>query len=134
MNLTEGLHESLASRLNTLFDVMHGPDTPPLSSAAAACAIAQKTGVAIAPDYLQQLRDGRQTTAPPEYLKAIAEFFGTPASYLIDPEPDPAIAAQLDVLKALRDNAVRDLRLCGSTTLSPQQLNALAATIRGIRS
>ena len=50
----------LAARLNKLFEVMRKPNTPPLSNAAAAAAITEKTGVSISPAYLWQLRNGSQ--------------------------------------------------------------------------
>lgn len=122
----------LASRLNKLFDVMHKADTPALSDTAAAAAVAEKTGVAITADYLRRLRDGSETTATEADLVAIAEFFGVPAAYLTDRAVDPMIDAQLNLLRALRDHRVRDVRLCGGE-LSPETLNSLAATIASLR-
>lgn len=134
MGNTEGAGDGLASRLNKLFDVIRGQDMPPLSNAAAAAAITEKTGVSIKADALQQLRDGSETCPPIAYLKAIAEFFGVPASYLTDHDLDPTIDAQLNLLQALRDNRVRNLTLCPSTKLSPQVLNTLTATIASLSS
>ncbi|OBG76723.1 XRE family transcriptional regulator [Mycobacterium sp. E2462] len=122
----------LAARLNKLFEVMHSPSTPPLSNAAAAAAITEKTGVPISPAYLWQLRNGIKTNPTVTHLRAIAQFFGLPASYLIDSEADPAVDAQLNLLQALRDHKVRDLaaRASGLTT---QSLNSVAAMIDHLR-
>lgn len=121
--------DGLASRLNKLFDVMHTADSAPSSDTAAAAAIAEKTGVTIRPDYLRRLKDGSETTAAANDLAAITETVGVPAAYLTDRDLDPMIDAQLNVLKALRDNRVRDIRLCGGVQLSAQALNSLAAII-----
>lgn len=122
----------LAARLNKLFEVMHKPSAPPLSNAAAAAAITEKTGVPISPAYLWQLRNGVKTNPTVAHLRAIAEFFGLPASYLIDSEADPAVDAQLNLLQALRDNGVRDLATRASG-LTPQALNSLAMIIDHLR-
>lgn len=122
----------LASRLNRLFEVMRKAGTSPLSNAAAATAITTKTGVPISPAYLWQLRSGIKTNPTVTHLRAIADFFGVPASYLIDRDTDPAIDAQLNLLQALRDNGVRDLAARASG-LTPQALNSLAVMIDHLR-
>lgn len=93
----------LAVKLNKLFEVMHSPSEPALSNAAAAEAITEKTGVSISPAYLWQLRSGLKTNPTVAHLRAIAEFFGVSASYLIDAGVDEHLEAQLDLLQALRD-------------------------------
>lgn len=122
----------LASRLSKLFEVMRKAGTAPLSNAAAAAAITKKTGVSISPAYLWQLRSGVKRNPTVAHLRAIAEFFGVPASYLIDRNTDPAIEAQLNLLQALRDNGVRDLAARASG-LTPQALKSLAAIIDHLR-
>lgn len=122
----------LAARLNKLFELMRKAGTPPLSNAAAAAAITNKTGVPISPAYLWQLRSGIKTNPTVAHLRAIADFFGVPPSYLIDRGTDPAIDAQLNLLQALRDNGVRDLAARASG-LTPQALNSLAAIVDHLR-
>lgn len=122
----------LAARLNKLFELMRKASTPPLSNAAAAAAITDKTGVPISPAYLWQLRSGIKTNPTVAHLRAIADFFGVPPSYLIDRGTDPAIDAQLNLLQALRDNGVRDLAARASG-LTPQALNSLAAIVDHLR-
>lgn len=104
------------------------PGAAELSNAAAAAGIAEKTGVALDPDYLRQLRIGSETRPVAAVLAAIAEFFGVSASYLTDCDRDPRIDAQLNLLQALRDHPVCDIRVCGPE-LSPQELNRLAALV-----
>lgn len=122
----------LASRLNKLFEVMRKAGTHQLSNAAAAAAITSKTGVPISPAYLWQLRNGIKTNPTVAHLRAIADFFGLPASYLVDRDTDPTIDAQLNLLQALRDSGVRDLatRAAG---LTPRALNGLAVIIDHLR-
>ncbi|OBI44426.1 helix-turn-helix domain-containing protein [Mycobacterium sp. E796] len=129
----EGVEKGdLAARLNKLFEIMRRPDTPPLSNAAAAAAITSQTGVSISPAYLWQLRSGVKDNPTVQHLRAIAEFFGVPASYLIDRDPDAQIDAQLNLLQALRDNGVRDLAMRASG-LTPQALNSVALILDRVR-
>ncbi|OBI13266.1 XRE family transcriptional regulator [Mycobacterium sp. E2327] len=129
----EGVEKGdLAARLNKLFEIMRRPDTPPLSNAAAAAAITTQTGVSISPAYLWQLRSGVKDNPTVQHLRAIAEFFGVPASYLIDRDPDAQIDAQLNLLQALRDNGVRDLAMRASG-LTPQALNSVALILDRVR-
>ena len=123
---------TLADRLNRLFEVMRRPKEPPLSNAAAAEAITKQTGVSISAAYLWQLRNGIKDNPTIAHLRAIAEYFGLPPSYLIDDDPDPNIDAQLTLLQALRDNGVRDLAM-RAAGLTPQALNSLAAMIDHVR-
>ncbi|OBJ00431.1 helix-turn-helix domain-containing protein [Mycobacterium sp. 1465703.0] len=122
----------LAFRLNKLFELMRKAGTPALSNAAAAAAITSKTGVPISPAYLWQLRSGIKTNPTVAHLRAIADFFGVPPSYLVDRATDPALDAQLNLLHALRDSGVRDLAARASG-LTPQALNSLAAIVDHLR-
>jgi transcriptional regulator with XRE-family HTH domain len=122
----------LAARLNKLFEIMRRPNTPPLSNAAAAAAITSQTGVSISPAYLWQLRNGVKDNPTIQHLRAVAEFFGVPASYLIDRDPAPQIDAQLNLLQALRDGGVRDLAM-RANGLTPQALNSMALILDRVR-
>lgn len=122
----------LAAKLNKLFEVMHKPSEPPLSNAAAAAAITRHTGVSISPAYLWQLRNGVKSNPTVQHLRAIADFFGVPASYLIDRDTDLKIDAQLNLLQALRDSGIRDLAMRASG-LTSQALHSLAAMVDHVR-
>lgn len=123
---------TLAERLNRLFEVMRRPTEPQLSNAAAAEAITKQTGVSISAAYLWQLRNGMKDNPTLAHLRAIAQYFGLPPSYLIDDDPDPNIEAQLTLLQALRDTGVRDLAMRASG-LTPQALDSVAAMIDHVR-
>lgn len=118
----------LAAKLKKLFEVMRKPSAQPLSNAAAAAAITEQTGVSISPAYLWQLRSGMRTNPTVQHLRAIADFFGVPASYLIDRDSNPKIDKQLELLQALRDGSVRDLAMRASG-LSPETISSLAAMV-----
>ncbi|ORB73292.1 helix-turn-helix domain-containing protein [Mycobacterium scrofulaceum] len=122
----------LAGKLNKLFEVMRSPSQPVLSNAAAAEAITEKTGVSISPAYLWQLRSGLKANPTVAHLRAIAEFFGVSASYLIDAEVDEHLEAQLELLQALRDAGVRDLamRASGLTDAALANLVAMVDHVR----
>lgn len=119
---------SLAQRLERLFATVRRRDERPMSNAAAAKAITEKTGVSISSAYLWQLRSGKSTNPTVEPLRAIAEFFGISPSYLIDPEVDPKIEAQLELIQVLRDAGIRDLAMRASG-LTPEAIDSLRAMV-----
>lgn len=129
--------QSLADKLNKLFEVAHRASEPAISTAAAAEEITCRSGIPISQDHLEQLRAGTTQDASMQQLSAIAEFFGVSAGYLTDPLGDPMVGAQLNLLQAMRDSGVRDLRSCGAATPAserptPQAINRLAETIKRI--
>lgn len=119
---------SLAARLERLFDTMRRRDERPISNAVAAKAITEKTGVSISAAYLWQLRSGKSTNPTVEPLRAIADFFGISASYLIESDVDPKLEAQLELLQVLRDAGVRDLAMRASG-LTPEAIDSLRAMV-----
>ncbi|SLE83476.1 Helix-turn-helix protein [Mycobacteroides abscessus subsp. massiliense] len=122
----------LAAKVNELFATKHKRGEAPLSNYAAAKGIEEKTDVPITPQYLSQIRSGKKTNISVVHLRAIATFFGVPASYLIEPGDDERVRAQLEGLRALREAGVRDIltRVAG---LSPQALVNMAAVADGLR-
>jgi transcriptional regulator with XRE-family HTH domain len=122
----------LSVKLNKLFEIMRNPSESPLSNAAAAEAITERTGVSISAAYMWQLRNGMKTNPTVQHLRAIADFFGVPASYLIDRDSDSKIDAQLGLLQALRDSGVRDLAMRASG-LTPEAITSLATMVDEVR-
>jgi hypothetical protein len=125
----------LAAKINRLFHVMHKRDAPPLTTAAAAAAITAKSGDPISADRLEKLRSGDDDAVPVlDELVAIATHFGVSPRYLTTAEPTPDIDAQLDLLEAMRDTGVRDIRACDPATLKdPEGLRHLADIVRNAR-
>lgn len=119
---------TLAQRINRLFDTMRRPGDAPLSHAAAAEQITEKTGVPISAAYIWQLRVGRKSNPTVAHLQAIAEFFGVPPSYLLDKDVDPKLDAQLELLQSLRDAGVLDLAMRASE-LTPESIKSLAVMV-----
>ncbi|QIS10468.1 MULTISPECIES: helix-turn-helix domain-containing protein [Nocardia] len=107
---------------------MRRPSEPPLSNAAAAEAITRSTGTSISAAYMWQLRSGVKSNPTVQHLQAIAQFFGVPASYLIDNGADESIESQLRLLQAMKDTDVRNLALRASG-LTPRTLANIAAII-----
>lgn len=123
-------NSDLPAKLNKFFEVMRRPEDPPLSNPAAAQAITEKTGVPISATYLWQLRCGIKTNPTVRHVRAIAEFFGVPPAYLI--EPETIDDDQLRLLQALRDKGVRDLAF-RTYGLSPEAIGSLAAMVDELR-
>ncbi|WP_231999854.1 helix-turn-helix domain-containing protein [Mycobacterium sp. 1245852.3] len=111
---------------------MRKPTEPQLSNAAAANAITRETGVSISSAYLWQLRAGLKVNPTLQHLRAIAQFFGVPPSYLIDPDVNTEVDAQLGLLQALRDTGVRELAMRASG-LTPQAIESLTAMVDHVR-
>ncbi|WP_231752694.1 helix-turn-helix domain-containing protein [Mycobacterium gordonae] len=111
---------------------MRKPSDPQLSNAAAAAAITKATGVSISAAYLWQLRSGIKNNPTVQHLRAIADFFGVPASYLIDRGTDEKVEAQLALVHALRDSGVRDLAM-RTSGLTPEAIRSLAAMVDEVR-
>lgn len=118
----------LAGKLNKLFDTMHPRGVAPVSNYAASRGIEQKTGVSITPQYLGQLRSGKKRNPTMQHLRAIADYFGIAARYLLEPGNTADIESQLDMLRVMRDAGVRDIA-ARAAGLSPQALNNVAAII-----
>ncbi|QIS23890.1 XRE family transcriptional regulator [Nocardia terpenica] len=118
----------LAAKINRLFEVMRSPSAPPLSNAAAAEAITRATGTSISSAYLWQLRSGLKTNPTVAHLRAIARYFGVPASYLVDTGTDEQVDSELRLLQAMKDAGVRNLALRASG-LAPRTLAGIAAII-----
>lgn len=122
----------IAVKLNKLFEIMRNPGEPPLSNAAAAKAITKATGVSISSGYIWQLRSGIKTNPTVQHLRALTDFFGVPASYLIDRDTDEKVEAQLALVQALRDSGVRDLAM-RTSGLTPEAIRSLAAMVDEVR-
>ncbi|SLH40867.1 helix-turn-helix domain-containing protein [Mycobacteroides abscessus] len=122
----------LAQKLNKLFDMKHKANAAPLSNDAAAKEIFDMTNVKISGSYLWLLRQGERDNPTLQHLQAIAEYFGVPAAYLVEPGVDENLEAQVETLMALRDAGVRDLatRAFGVSKSGLQSLSQMADHVR----
>lgn len=105
-----------------------------VSDATVAEGIFEKTGVQMSGPYLCLLRTGKRTNPSIQNIQAIAEYFGVPASYLVDTDndTDTEVEAELRLVRAMRDMGVRDIatRLSGLTSESIANLAGLVDRMR----
>ena len=81
-------------------------------------------GPTISATYVWQLRKGLRDNPTKHHLEALAAFFGVPPSYFFDDEAADDIAAELEMLTALRDDDVRAVAL-RAASLTPEARAAL---------
>ena len=110
---------SLSDRLSLLFRVWHRPEVAEASSADVAAAVTA-SGVPLDAATVDALRSGAQSTASPAVLEAISSYFGTPATYLTDPDPRD-VHEQLMLLEKFRDTGVRSIHLRGARTAADRR-------------
>jgi transcriptional regulator with XRE-family HTH domain len=124
--------DSLADRLNHLFDIVHPPGLLPYSNEEVARAVREQGGD-ISRAYLSYLRNGDRTNPTFQHLQALARFFGVTPAYFFDDDVATEVNAQLDLVVALRDAGVRAVAL-RAAGLSPRGLHAVATIIEEVRS
>lgn len=104
-----GVNGSVAARINELFDVMHPAGEPQRTNSDIAQQVARRSGASFTEEDLRLLRSGASHSVPARQLSALAECFGVASSYLVAAEGNADVAAQLRLLKAMRDQGVRDI-------------------------
>lgn len=117
--------EVLAERLNTLLDVVaaeggHRYTFPDIKQAV------EDRGLHISRQRWHYMRAGTGPMTPDtDLLEALADFFGVPAAFLTnaDAETPARVAAQLDLLRAMREAEVKSFAARSLTSdLSPELL------------
>lgn len=130
------MNRSIAARINELFDVMHPAGEPPRTNSDIAQQVASRTGASFTEEDLRLLRAGAtQEAPPPATLGALAECFGVASSYLVAAGGNPDVSAQLRLLKALRDQGVRDICCSARVPADADRVgavNALAALVEDL--
>ncbi|GIH70093.1 helix-turn-helix domain-containing protein [Sphaerimonospora thailandensis] len=126
------VRSSLAEKIDRLFEVVLRPDREQYRNEEVASACREATGESFSATYLWQLRNGRRTNPTKRHLEALAQFFQVPPAYFFDDEQSERIAEELELLGALRDNAVRQIAL-RAVTLSPEGLDTISDVIEAIR-
>ncbi|MFB9904771.1 XRE family transcriptional regulator [Allokutzneria oryzae] len=102
---------TLADKIDNLFRVIRRPGGDQHSHEEVAKACREATGESFSATYLWQLRTGRRDNPTKRHLEALAEFFQVPPAYFFDDKQGAEIARELDLLGALRNNAVRQVAL-----------------------
>ncbi|MEV4427141.1 helix-turn-helix domain-containing protein [Streptomyces sp. R-07] len=108
---TEPTPSSLSRKIDGLFRLVRRPDGLPFSNGEVATACREATGVSFSTTYLWQLRTGRRNNPTKRHLEALADHFEVPVSYFFDDEHGAKIAAEIELLGALRDAGVRSVAL-----------------------
>jgi hypothetical protein len=103
----------LARRLRVLLDVVVAEGGRPYEFADIQAGLSEK-GVKLSRARWYYMRDGEGPLVTDEkLLTALAEFFGVPGAYLVDPgsEMPDRVEAQLELLKTMRKNQVKSFAL-----------------------
>ena len=100
--------KSLAEKVDHLFTTVH-PAKGEYTHEQVARAIEERGGPTISATYLWQLRKGLRDNPTMKHLEALSGFFGVPPSYFFDEATAATVDAELELLVALRNPAVRDL-------------------------
>jgi transcriptional regulator with XRE-family HTH domain len=122
---------TLAAKIDRLFHVVRRPNREPYSHEDVARACRDMTGESFSATYLWQLRTGRRNNPTKRHLEALANFFQVPPAYFFDDDRSAQIAAELDLLAAIRDNGVRQLAL-RAAELSPEGLRTITDVVEAI--
>ncbi|MFC3453380.1 XRE family transcriptional regulator [Amycolatopsis speibonae] len=129
--MTEPRATTLTSRIDRLFQVVRRPNGEQHSHEEVARACRESTGESFSAAYLWQLRTGRRDNPTKRHLEALAGFFQVPPAYFFDDEQGRALAEEIELLGALRNNAVRNLAL-RAVTLSEEGLGTVADIVEAI--
>jgi transcriptional regulator with XRE-family HTH domain len=119
---------TLAEKIDSLFRVVRRPDREAYTHEEVARACREATGESFSTTYLWQLRTGRRTNPTKRHLEALAQFFQIPVAYFFDDEQGALIAAELELLGALRDAGVRSVAL-RAVNLSPEGMGTISDMI-----
>ncbi|SEG70245.1 hypothetical protein SAMN05216223_108252 [Actinacidiphila yanglinensis] len=119
---------TLAEKIDALFRVVRRPDREVYTHEEVARACRDATGESFSTTYLWQLRTGRRTNPTKRHLEALAQFFQIPVAYFFDDEQGARIAAELELLGALRDAGVRSVAL-RAVNLSPEGMGTISDMI-----
>ena len=122
---------SLAEKINHLFSIVR-PAKGEYTHEQVAAALRKAGGPTISGTYVWQLRKGIRDNPTKHHLEALAVFFGVAPSYFFDEDAAARIDAEIDLVTAVRDPAVRALALA-ATGLSPATITAVRAIIEQAR-
>lgn len=126
---------SLADKINQAFVALLREDKKPWSNREVAQWLQthSKAGEpTISENYLAMLRSGDRDNPTVSHLRALARFFGLPASYFLDDDEDAAaMHADLRTVAAMRDAQVRQIAL-RAMDLDPSMRNWLHDTVTGL--
>ncbi|MFD9794626.1 XRE family transcriptional regulator [Streptomyces sp. NPDC059070] len=123
--------QSLAERIEALFQAVRRPDRTPYSNEDVARACRDSSGESFSATYLWQLRTGRRDNPTKRHLESLAAFFQVPVTYFFDDPEGTQVAEEVALLSAMRDAGVRDVAL-RAVNLSPDGLGIVRDLIESI--
>lgn len=103
--------QTLADKINRLFDQIRKPNGKAYSSAEVAAWCEQRSGQSFSRAYMSYLRKGQRTNPTHQHLAALAAFFDVSPAYFFDDSKSEHISSQIDLALALRRGDVRALAL-----------------------
>lgn len=124
---------TLAGRLNTLFERIRKPDKTRYSLREVADAVTA-AGEPISHAYIGQLRSGEKDNPNLKHLRALAQFFGVPVEYFTSEDLAREVDRELDLAAALRQVQARTVALRQSVVPEAEQaIDALTSLLGVIR-
>jgi transcriptional regulator with XRE-family HTH domain len=123
---------TLAAKLDRLFRIVHPPGRGEYTYEEVAAALKAQGGPTISNSYVWQLRKGIRDNPTKRHLEALAQFFGVEPSYFFDEAASEKIAAELELLAAIRDSEVRSVAM-RAAGLSAGSLDAIRGMIEHAR-
>jgi transcriptional regulator with XRE-family HTH domain len=109
---------SLSYKIDRLFTTMHPKGRGEWTYREASMAI-KAAGITISPSYIWQLRKGERTNPTLRQIEGLANFFHVPVTYFFgSTEQFNTIDAQLSLVRAMRDQDIRDIALRTATLTS----------------
>lgn len=128
-----GTPRTLAQKVDHLFRTAKPPNgKDEYTHEQVAAALREAGGPTISATYVWQLRKGIRDNPTKAHLEALAAFFGVAPSYFFDEESAERIEAELDLLAAMRDPAVRSIALRVSD-LSTGSIRAILGMVEQAR-
>ena len=128
----DGVHPTLAGRLDHLFSVQGGRKVREPTYREVATAIADRGGPTVSPSYIWQLRTGLKDNPTLKHLEALASYFGVEPAYFFDASTADRVDADRALSTAMTDPTVREVALAAAE-LSADSLLTVRAVIDRIR-
>lgn len=136
MTSSNAQQPELTERLERLFDHVrpHGPTGRRYTNEEVATAIRESTpGIRVSGAYLSALRKGSKRNPSTGLLRALAGFFGVPASYFLDEATAGQAEAEIALAQVARNHGVRNLAL-RALELTPEGLAAVTQIVEHVLS
>lgn len=132
MPADDGAGATLQDRLRYLRAKTLGPHGRQLSLDELTAAVEKATGVRIGRSTLNKLLSGAVTNPHLDTINALATFWGVPIEFFTNSSVAQRVAAEYDLLAAMRDHGVQELAVRASG-LAPDTLSLISRLIEQAR-